>query len=54
MVKLCCFQYLKQNPVVDWGVGGGGSPSSNEVLKWIREQPVLASGAHFAGPQAIG
>lgn len=34
------------------GLGGGGSP--NEVLKWIREQPVLASGPHFAGPQAIG
>lgn len=49
MVKLCSFQYLKQTPV-----GWGGSPSANEVLKWIREQPVLASGPHFAGPQAIG
>lgn len=50
MVELCSFQYLKQTPVVDWGVGG----SPNEVLKWRREQPGLAGGPHFAGPQAIG
>lgn len=36
------------------GLGGGGGGSPNDVLKWIREQPVLASGPHFAGPQAIG